>query len=184
MTKVEGPILEWIETAGAAAGPFVLLQGYPYTGFAVVRDGKLILPPATRRAPEALNWETFWDVRVFGSGERHAWRYGHDWYWRPRTADELKNEPFREYALWGTRLQAPAADDEWRCLSEENGAALWIPPEFPLFEEGQKGQFPLRLKVKLFVGRDETVGTDGVHGTGLAGIVDSALCSLVQEVGR
>src|ERR1035441_10110645 len=46
MTKVEGPILEWIETAGAAAGPFVLLQGYPYTGFAVVRDGKLILPPA------------------------------------------------------------------------------------------------------------------------------------------
>ncbi len=170
--RIEGHVLDWVRAKAAEAGFLALLEGYPYAGFAALRDGELHLPPATGLAARQLNWDLFSELRLFGGGaEWHAWRTAVGWLARPRAGGELRGEPCRDYALLGTKLQ-PACDIDlgWRCISEENGSTIWLPPEFPLRE---RGRFPLRLRVRLFVEPDPL--------TGLAGVVDAAICNLIQE---
>jgi len=170
--RIEGHLLDWVRSKAAQSGPLALLEGYPYAGFAVLRDGELHFPPATGLVARQLNWDLFSELRLFGGEtEWHAWRTAGGWFGRPRPSSEPQGDPCRDYALWGTKLQpARDADLGWRSVSEENGATIWLPPEFPLRE---RGTFPLRLRVRLFVEPDPQ--------TGLAGIVDAAICALRQE---
>lgn len=172
MTKIEGPFLDWLNSAEIAApGRVALLQGYPLTSFAVLRGDEWRLPPGMP-AVKSLKWDLFWDIRVFGDGvEYHAWRTSQGWFWRKLDAGKLPAEsPYeKSYYLWGNKLDGEVVDGWW-CCSEDRGARVWIPVES---KADPKGPLPLQLKMRCVIEKDPT--------SGLAGIVDAAIVGFEQD---
>ena len=157
---------EWLEAEAKKLGDrvFLLLQGYPMTGFARMAAGKLEFPAGFKNP----DWNLFWDIRMFGSGgEWRLWRAG-KWQGLFRGAEEWPKARIidRDYVLWGNDKPKPA-DSSWFRYSEANGVQLWSPIEKP------KGHV-LRLKVRELIGFEQ-------ERTGLAGIVDAMILDLYEE---
>jgi CRISPR-associated protein (TIGR03984 family) len=145
---------------------WLLVQGYPATGFWVVTDNNLLTPPDGSKP--VLEWNLYWDIRLFGKkGEWHLWRTGHD-AWRGRfcVPDEWADFMDREDALWGTQVETTeTAGRKWTRLWEERGACLWVPFKV------RKDNLPVRLKIRRRV--------DFQPGTGLAGFTDAMILGFV-----
>lgn len=141
---------------------WLLVQGYPATGFWVATGEQILFPPDG--SSPSLDWNLYWDVRLFGNkGEWHLWRTGQG-KWRGRfcTASEWEDFLDREDALWGTQVETKTADGrKWTKLWEERGAAVWVPFEV------RKEKLPVRLKIRRKV--------DYQPDTGLAGFTDAMI---------
>ena len=154
---------EWLLGKRGAVGPdpVALLQGYPFTGFVRVTDEGLDFPPAWAEAGRSVDWELYWDVRLFGGrGEIHCWRRGRSgWHWRLLAAGG-EGADLQLYPLWGERDAARAVPG-WECYWETRGAEIWVPAEHA------KGRPELSLQVRRRVEPDPT--------SGLAGVVDAGI---------
>lgn len=141
---------------------WLLVQGYPATGFLVVTQEGLLTPPDGLAPP--LDWNLYWDLRLFGSkGEWHCWRTAPN-VWRGRfcAANEWKDFMDREDALWGTQVETQGKDGRlWSRLWEQRGASVWVPFEV------KEAQLPVRLKIRRRV--------DYQPSTGLAGFTDAMI---------
>lgn len=153
------------------ADHYLFIQGYPFTTFARLDNGQIVLPPADLFDPAKLvAWRFFFDVRLFNeNGEVHFWNDGRgNWTRRIAKRDDWKDHHIeRNYVLWGTRIEPKTGG--WALLSEDRGAEVWVPDHFT------GADLPIRLKMHLRVGRDED--------TGLAGIVDSMILDFTGRNG-
>jgi hypothetical protein len=166
MTRIEGRFADWLAGVArqARSCALLLLQGYPYTGFAAFDETGKVTLPAEFPQPDEDKWKLYWDIRIFDrETEWHAWRAGSGvWFFRAAnwrhwpSHDEAAYQ--RDYAIWGTQRRVT---DGWRCFSEDRGAAVWIPGSAGDFQE-----FP-RLRVRL--------RPDYEDDTGIAGIVDAMI---------
>ena len=140
---------------------YLLLQGYPMTGFAsVTKDRRLSLPSDLLH--QVLDWNLFWDVRMFGQqAEWHAWR-NNVGAWNDRLAKPgaWPGAIERSYVLWGNTVSR--AQGGWACCHEQRGAEVWVP------EQVARNGLPVRLRVLHRVEYEP-------H-TGLAGITDAMIC--------
>lgn len=137
----------------------VYLEGYPYTGFAVLHlDGTLELPPPFRN--ETLNWNLFWDVRVFSEiGDWHAWRLSDGkWQARSKKPADFEYQRLRHFILAGNKPDKEPVDG-WVGCSEASGVVVWLPAR--VVEQGH----PVCLKIVEHVEPD--------RDTGLAEVVDA-----------
>jgi CRISPR-associated protein (TIGR03984 family) len=172
MTETIGINRQWLrKKAGDVAGSgtaYLLIQGYPATGFGKINDGKidLRLEPDVHGDVE-LEWDYYFDVRMFGElGEWHCWHtLRGDWNARFANETEWKdsdNEKYfeRNYVLWGT--QFIGRGDWCECLEKGRGARIWI----PIFVPVGKGK-PASLRIRHRVEFDKN--------TGLAGITDAMI---------
>jgi CRISPR-associated protein (TIGR03984 family) len=135
-----------------------LMQGYPFTTFALVRGGHFLLPAELRGKGD---WNDLFDLRLFNkNAELHAWKTGNGkWQGRIR-ADDTGQET--SLVLWGTK-EEQAADEHFTCLVEDRGVRFWAPTSEVV---GKK--LPLKLKAREYLEPDEV--------TGLVQVVDYRLC--------
>jgi len=154
---------DWLQAAVTALGgeeATALLQGFPYSGFGVLRaDGELAIP-AEFGPPD---FEHSWDLRLFRDNrEIHAWRVGPvEWAWRLAVAGEWRHAIVRHQILWGTSM-APAGD--WQLLTETRGTKVWLPPHVKLAGP----EIALRIIERV----------EPERGTGIAGIVDAMIAEI------
>ena len=154
---------DWLVDHATETGDFpvyLLLQGYPTTCFASIEEGTgITLPP--KSPVSSVDWDYFWDVRMFGSqGEWHAWRHEPGrWQARALLTADLSDPVPRDQVLWGARVEVHV--DGWTCCSEANGVRLWLPFHV------EKHQLPVLLRTYHVVGCEED--------TGVAGFVDAML---------
>jgi hypothetical protein len=146
--------------------PIVLLQGYPYTGFARFdADKGLCLPLQDISLQKPL----YWDIRIFSpEGEWHLWKRNAKGEWGKRfaPANEWRFHIERIHRLWGG--SAPQKEGDWFRYQETNGARVYLPVEI---------RNPA-LKVHARIQRDLR-GSEGER-TNLAGIVDAMICAIVE----
>ena len=141
--------------------PMALLQGYPFTGFAKISNGAILLAPAHRRlVPHGIRWDLFWDIRVFGElGETHVWKLADDiWMDRFEMARNGADILPRDYPVWGT--PTGDAEEDWMLFREERGTEVWIPREFATHS---------RVVLQI----DQILGETGE--TGIVSIVDAMI---------
>lgn len=170
MTKIDGPMTAWLKDVALKAGPrtLLLLQGYPYSGFAAFTADGAVSIPEHLPPPAEDGWKLYWDLRVFnGETEWHGWRTG-DGVWLYRKA-RLKEWPAenrtdyrRDYYLWGS--DEPQDRGAWHLFREDRGAEVWIPKTAGDFTA------PPRLHMQLRHDFDPK--------SGIAGIVDSMVVGL------
>jgi hypothetical protein len=152
----------------------LLAQGYPFTGFVLLRDGDRLSPPPGVDAAAFGDWNLFWDLRLFGDlGEWHLWRED-DGEWSGRLAEPAdltwKDSIPREDVLWGSRNLSQEQDGvQWILYSEKRGAAVWTP------DTGIEMKRFARLRLWQRVDYDSR--------TGLAGIVDAMLRKIESREG-
>lgn len=150
---------------GKQTCPTVLLQGYPYTGFARI-DTKWGLRLPLKDV--SLRKDLYWDVRMFSpQGEWHLWKKNARGEWGKRfAAPNTWNIIERLHRLWGASV--PLRDGEWFRYQEANGATIYLP------EEIRNPALKVHLRVERDVrGKDE-------KRTNLAGIVDAMICEIVE----
>lgn len=139
-----------------------LVQGYPWTRLGPA--GQIETWPQGDEL-----WEDFTDVRIFGAqGEWHAWRRADGKWgcrtWKPlKTADELP----RTFILWGTRRISEQLG--WVLIGEANGATVTVPSEIAIGLDETPPR-PVVLEAVEIAGMDPE--------TGIAGIIDCALCAV------
>ena len=135
-----------------------LLQGYPFTTFALVRDGHFLLPSELKGKGD---WSGLFDLRLFNKkAELHAWKTGSGkWMGRIRADDA---GPETSLVLWGTTIEQ-ADDEHFTCLVEDRGVRFWAPKSNVV---GKK--LPLKLKAREYLEPDKI--------TGLVQVMDYRLC--------
>lgn len=159
---VEEPFAAWLGARAADTGPsaYLLLQGYPYTGFALFENGELRIPavPGTVTGTE---WNLYSDVRLFdGEQEWHCWRAGGRWRFRhARKTDWTGIE--RVYVLWGND-KGSEQTGLFRLDSEDRGAKVYLPASAVANISAPAG-----LRMLLRVEYEEN--------TGIAGITDAMI---------
>ncbi len=158
------PCVSNSQLASVGDPSLALIQGYPETRLIeATHASDLLKPPNT--------WEDFFDFRIFASaGEWHAWNLGcGQWaarYWRP---DDYEKDALlsRQLPLWGNSVSKQNEKDGWVCMSEANGAQVWVPKTVAIEKAGGRNRPLAILEAVEIVAFQEN--------TGLAGIVDFAL---------
>lgn len=139
-----------------------LVEGYPFTGFAVVdMDGRWHWPPSVL-AP--LDWKYFFDVRLFGLfGQWHFWSMGTSW--QGRFAQPTSDEVQRVDVIRGNFSDTRETDGVfWTLLADQQGTRIWIPGQLKVKSE------PVRLKIAQSLACDPK--------SGLVSVVKARLCHL------
>lgn len=137
---------------------WLLIQGFPATGFARILDGRLELRLSpSGESPESIDWRRYFDVRMFGpKGEWHLW-LGPKRAWRGRFRS--KNDWPREqrihryFALWGTTA---GREGDWYHCTETRGAEVWVPAFAARDPVPGQPWRPARLRIRQQVACDET----------------------------
>ena len=167
----------WLLQIAPSEPAYVLLQGYPFTGFAIWSAGGLELPVGFA-APTAADWKLYWDVRVFdGAQEWHCWRAQGKWRFRhARRRDWLPpNSMERTYALWGEKSETAGL---FRTDTEDRDIEVWLP------EAAVQGiAAPAGLRTLLRIEYEESTGLTGITDTMLLRFIDPRMIITGDETG-
>ena len=153
---------------------YALLSGYPATFFARVGAGGFEPPPETTLEAFsgrnfAIDWDLFYDIRVWGHrGEWHAWR-ADEWCDRIRMFDDLKGEDLlspRRYPILGRH--EGGEQDGWVLRVEGRGPQVWVPIEW-FHGKGDRSRWRPVLEIWPIVEPEPQ------FDTGLYGVADSVI---------